>query len=60
MLKDKFNQIRLFHIISIKYVRSSNELIMIGSQVLEFEMVECMLNSSHQVVVQSIKTFIMP
>ncbi len=45
MLKDKFNQIRLFHIVSIKYVRSSSEQVMIGSQVPEVEMVECMLIS---------------
>jgi hypothetical protein len=45
MLKDKFNQIRLFHIIFIKYVRNSSEQVMIGLQVLEVEMVECMLNS---------------
>jgi hypothetical protein len=45
MLKHKFNKIILFHIISIRYVRSSSELIMIGSQIPEVEMVECMLNS---------------
>jgi hypothetical protein len=45
MLKEKFNLIMLFHIISMRYVRSSSEQVMIGSQILEVEMVECMLNS---------------
>jgi hypothetical protein len=37
MLKDKFNHIILFHIISIRYVRSSSEQVMIGLQVPKVE-----------------------